>query len=45
MFQGGYTGKFLRINLSVEKVKVEKFDEEVAQTLERVGRQIRSIFS
>lgn len=31
MFQGGYTGKYLRIDLSQEKANVEKFDEEIAQ--------------
>jgi aldehyde:ferredoxin oxidoreductase len=31
MFQGGYTGKFLRIDLSAGKIKAEKLDEETAR--------------
>lgn len=31
MFQGGYTGKYLRIDLSQRKVRVEKLDEEIAR--------------
>jgi aldehyde:ferredoxin oxidoreductase len=32
MFQGGYTGKYLRINLSQSKGVVEKLDEGIART-------------
>lgn len=31
MFQGGYTGRFLRVDLSRGKGQVERFDEEVAR--------------
>jgi len=31
MFQGGYKGRYLRIDLSQGKVKVEKLDEEIAR--------------
>lgn len=31
MFQGGYTGRYLRIDLSRGKVKVERLDEEVTR--------------
>ncbi len=31
MFQGGYTGKYLRIDLSQRKVMVEKLDEGIAR--------------
>lgn len=31
MFNGGFTGRYIRVNLSSGKIKIEKFDEEVAK--------------